>query len=362
MSLQSASSLRSILVLLLFSLFLTTCNTPPGKTPTIPPETSDTEDTQPVPQTQIPEITPDVVETPAPTRGVERVFFLVPAGADPDQVAAIQPVLEMLAAGGNLQVEQRTTLTSAELTPDVRIVVSLGPDPGLQDLAASAPRTQFAGLGIPGIKVSRNLSVIDSDGARPDRIGFVAGYLAAVITEEWRVGVIAISDTAEGVAARQGFINGAIFFCGLCKQIYPPYYIYPLYVEMPAATSPAEWQSAADILVNRAVKTVFIAPMAGGDDLLTYLAQAGVNLISSGTPPAGIRSQWVASIQPSYIPALKALWPKMMAGDDGSSVPISLEIGNVNPDLLSPGRQRLVETIISELADGYIDTGVDLNK
>jgi hypothetical protein len=30
-----------------------------------------------------------------------------------------------------------------------------------------------------------------------------------------------------------------------------------------------------------------------------------------------------------------------------------------NPDLLSPGRQQLVETMLADLLAGFIDTGVD---
>ena len=37
-----------------------------------------------------------------------------------------------------------------------------------------------------------------------------------------------------------------------------------------------------------------------------------------------------------------------------------LAIENVNDALLSTGRQRLVEQVRDDLADGFIDTGVDL--
>ena len=294
-----------------------------------------------------------------PDSQAKQVLLLEPADADLDQIAMIRVALDELIAANNLTLEERTALTDSDLNSDLRIVVVLGPDPGLQDLATAMPRTQFVGIGIPGIHATSNLSVIGSDEARPDQLGFAAGYLAAAITDEWRVGVIGLSDTAPGVATRQGFINGAIYFCGLCKQVYPPYYSYPLYVEMPASASSSEWQSAGSILVDRAVKTVFIAPGAGDSDLFSYLAGAGVNLIGSGPPPAALKDRWVASIRPGYATALKALWPNLLDGSNGSSVQAVPEIGDLNPDLLSPGRQRLVNNLLNELVEGYIDTGVD---
>jgi hypothetical protein len=38
---------------------------------------------------------------------------------------------------------------------------------------------------------------------------------------------------------------------------------------------------------------------------------------------------------------------------------LPLALQHVNPQLVSPGRQRLVEEMLAELRAGYIDTGVD---
>jgi hypothetical protein len=40
-------------------------------------------------------------------------------------------------------------------------------------------------------------------------------------------------------------------------------------------------------------------------------------------------------------------------------VTLSVGLGNVNPDLVSPGRQQLVEAMLADLRVGFIDTGVD---
>jgi hypothetical protein len=178
-----------------------------------------------------------------------------------------------------------------------------------------------------------------------------------VVAPEWRVGVISTSDTEAGVAARQGFLNGAVFYCGLCRQTYPPYNTYPLYAELPAASIAEEWQAAAGILQGKAVEVAYVAPGAGDEALLEALAEAGIDLIAGQTPPAALQEHWIATLKSSPLPALRQLWPDLMAGKGGASLPLTLEIGDVNPDLFSPGKQQLVAKLLEDLAAGFIDPG-----
>jgi hypothetical protein len=46
-----------------------------------------------------------------------------------------------------------------------------------------------------------------------------------------------------------------------------------------------------------------------------------------------------------------------MAGQAGVSHTAPIIISHVNPDLFSPGRQRLVEATLADLSAGFIDTG-----
>ncbi len=132
-----------------------------------------------------------------------------------------------------------------------------------------------------------------------------------------------------------------------------------MYVELPAAANPTEWQAAADVLVDKAVRTAFIAPGAGDEALLAYLAGAGVQLIGTSSPPPDAQDQWIASITPDVISPLKAMWPELLAGNGGLSLPASLTIGDINPELFSSGRQRLVEEMVESIASGVIDTGIN---
>ena len=47
-----------------------------------------------------------------------------------------------------------------------------------------------------------------------------------------------------------------------------------------------------------------------------------------------------------------------MAGKGGQSVPTPLFLADINPDLLSQGKLRLVQLVLEGLQDGTIGTGV----
>jgi hypothetical protein len=258
-----------------------------------------------------------------------------------------------------MEFKSVSDFTQLDFNEAVRVVTVLAPDPGVAELAAAHSEVQFLGIGIPGLQTTNNLSSIGADGERPDRQGFLAGYLAAVISDDWRIGVISPSDTPSGQASRLGFINGAIFYCGLCRPVYPPFIQYPQYAEIPSSAGQAEWQAAADNLIANAVKTVYVFPGAGDNGLLDYLAQAGLKIIGGIPPAADLNDRWVASIQPDLSAPLREIWTSLINGEGGKNLAIPIMITQQNEQLFSLGRQGLVGKLLAELSADYIDTGVD---
>ena len=300
--------------------------------------------------------TTTATHTPAPSLAV----LLAGPGADAAQAGLLQTALNEIITAAGLHWQVRQQLTPADLGPAVRLVVALPPDPGLAALASAAPGTQFLAVGIPGLEPAANLSLVGGQGPRPDQQGFIAGYIAAMLTPDWRVGAISVSDSIEGRAARSGFLNGAVFFCGLCNQSYPPFYDYPRYVELPASATSAEWQAVANHMIDYYIETVYVAPGAGDTAMLMTLAAAGVNLIGSGAPNESIQENWVLSFSSDPLAQVQAILPQILAGQGGQNLPLPLEFSQINPALLSPGKQALAEQILADLLAGYIDTGVDL--
>ena len=254
--------------------------------------------------------------------------------------------------------EARASLTGQEA--GLRLVIVLPPDPGTTALAAASPQVQFLAVGIQGVQPSANLSAIGAQGERLDQAGFTAGYLAAMITPDWRVGTLAASDSLAGRLSRQGFLNGAIYFCGLCLAYHGPSCDYPVYAEAPSSASSGEWQAAAQLLVARAVRTVYLTPGAGDEASWGLLLKSGAIFIGSRRPvPEALRSRWAATVLSDPLSVIQELLPDLLSGQGGASLPAPVVIVDVNPDLVSPGRLQLAEKMLGNLQNGLIDTGID---
>jgi hypothetical protein len=301
--------------------------------------------------------TPQPTPTVSPTPLIPVALLLAPEGADRGQIEAAGQALSNLSAQEGLRWQMRTALSAADLTPDVRLVLALPPASGLEELAKGAPQVQFLAVGIPGLQSLPNLSQIGAEASSPERAAFLAGIIAAILTDDWRVGVISLSDTPEGVAARQGFLNGVVFFCGLCRQIYPPYYQYPLYIEYPSGASPAERLSAVTALTDRFVKTAYLYPGAADPALLKALDEAGILVIGGASPGAARPTHWAATVQSDPSDSIQAILPDLLAGKGGAVLPLALEITDVNPELFSPGRLALAEKYLAEILAGVIEPG-----
>jgi hypothetical protein len=62
------------------------------------------------------------------------------------------------------------------------------------------------------------------------------------------------------------------------------------------------------------------------------------------------------TIQPNVIQAIQNAWPGLVSGQGGQTVESPLGLADVDPLLLSEGKQRLVEQTLSELQAGRIST------
>jgi hypothetical protein len=205
------------------------------------------------------------------------------------------------------------------------------------------------------------LSVIKPAAERPDQIGFLAGYTAAAISPDWRTGVLTTA-SPHGNAIREGFVNGVYYFCGLCRPVYPPFPTtgYPITIQLEAGSGLSDWQAAATMLASWEVSTVFVVPDLKDERLFSTLADAGIHLILPESPPPALEDHWVASLGYSDpFLSIQTLWPGLIQAQAGISLQTTLGFTATNPNLLTPGRQRMVQEMLDDLLAGYIDTGVD---
>jgi len=300
---------------------------------------------------------PTLTPTPLPPT----IFLIAPQAEGTPWFDEANTVLAEIARQENFLFEVKPSITAAEIQGrPVPLIVILpdGIDP--RSLAESAPQTQFLAVGTASLTPQANLSLLSAQPYRPDWEGFVAGFIAAAVTEDWRVAVVSDPNTREGKAAQNAFRNGVRYFCGLCQPLYPPFPVptYPLYGQLSPAATAADVESLIAYFQTWSVKTVFFYRPA--PEWLTAFGEAGFNLISNQPPPPGLRDRWIVSIQSLDLATeLRLLIPDLLEGKGGQNIHLSLTLTHVNEEHFSPGRQAFTEKMIGELLSGYIDSGVD---
>jgi hypothetical protein len=341
---------KSIVIVVLIAIILGACgNSDPSVTSTpLPSET--------------PVIPPTLTATPT----IPLAILILPADLDPETSNLYQTTVYDLTQASGYRFQVRNSMTPAEMTePGLQIVIALPPDPGIAALAAAAPQVQFLSINIPGVTAGANISALGGD-AQSDIAAFLAGYTAALITDDYRTGMMIPKENAEAQRAAAAFRNGMVFYCGLCKPVYFPAFCiaenlqacYPQYIDIPPDEDKARYGPYADYLIlQRNVETIFVHAGVADPDLLTYIGTTGTSIIGTVSPeerPGG----WVMTIQPDVIKAIQSSWSQLIAGQGGFTVQSPLGLGDVDPSLLSPGKQRLVQETLDGLQNGSIGTGV----
>lgn len=299
-----------------------------------------------LPPTEVPTTTP----LPAATR-----VLIANGGQLPEKdVQLIVAQAGALADATGHTAELTPPLITEMLTPDVKLAIVLPPDPGVTDLAGRYPAIRFIAIAIPGVTPTTNLFTIGADGAHPEWPGFVAGYIAAITTYEWRVGALTQAGSNDGLLAGDAFRNGAMFFCGLCNPYFTPFTDYPIAMEMNPAPTQAEWQPWAEAFVATGVKTAYIYPGVANPEMLAYLGQKGLKLIGSELPSEVLRPAWIASVSMDFSSPLGELWSEVLSDAPGRAVPSGIKVGDVDATGLGDGKLRLVNEIIALLTTGAI--------
>jgi hypothetical protein len=315
-------------------------NTSGSSTPTPAPAPNET---TPTPVDVPASSTPAPSATPAPGK----VLLFAP-NTDSGFAPAVKSRLAELASAAALTLVPVTSLAAADLAPEVRIVLLLAEPDNLTGLLSAAPQVQFLAVGLPGLSPGANLSVITP---QPEQVAFVAGFIATIISEDWRSAGL-LPDTPASI--QDAFVNGGRYFCGRCVPIHGPIVLFPVAAALPAGSSLDAWQSAVTQLQTNILETVYVDPTISSPDLLSLLAKQNLALVGGQTPSADISAQWAATVTSDVLAPLNTLWPGLLAGKGNQSLAAAVQVTDINASLLTPGKQRLMQDVIAGLQDGTI--------
>ncbi|MFN2119886.1 MAG: hypothetical protein ACK2T0_05810 [Anaerolineales bacterium] len=318
---------------------------------------------QPEP-TPIPSPTLEPSPTPVPTPDVPLAVLVVPADMDATASDQYQKTVYELAQESGMRYQVRNSYTVQDLDPMLRVLIAVPPDPGIAALAEAAPRAQFLAINIPGVSAGGNISVLATTN-QVDIPAFIAGYTAALISDDFRAGMIMPKDDPLAQQAATAFANGMGYYCGLCTGF--RLYIdqnggalsFPQFVQIPSDQDPGQlggWANYAVGSLKISALYLYPDPKLEVKQLLDGLGQTGAMVIGAA-PPDPKPSGWVMEIGPDEVKAIQTAWPQLVAGQGGISVPSPLGLRDVDPVLLSPGRQRLVEGVLDDIQAGRILTG-----
>ncbi len=337
------------LILSLLLVFLSACNNQTQPSPTV-------EATQP-PFVETPMI-PTPTESPTATPVVmldADILLWAPESADQALSGQLSNELGAYADANGRSFALTTTLSSAQLNPSVRVVVSLASPSEVESLASVLSQVQFLALNAPNLTPTENLSTVVTAEASRDQMSFLAGYTLALGTPDFRVGVLSQAGTPEGQTTREAFVTGARFHCGLCNARFAPVEYYPFTAEITDPANPADWQAAADVLLAKSVTGIFVQPEISTPELMAYLNAKNITLIAVEGQPNLEVVQKLLGVLSGGIDLEPALG-QLLLGDSVGVVKAGIELTQINRDLFSDGRVILFERIKQDLLDGYIKT------
>jgi hypothetical protein len=287
--------------------------------------------------------------------------LLTPDGSDPALAEDLNPIIGDNIRSEGLRFQVLNSLSEDDFSrEDYRVVVVLFPYPGLSELAQNNPDTRFLAVGFNDLEPGSNLSVLRSGGEAYDVQGFIAGYIAAMITVDWRVGALSIQENEDALAAREGFQVGVKYYCGLCNPKYAPTginYIYPKYIDLPVDATEAQINANLDFLVDRVVNTFYIPPGVGTQNIYRSLVGYQKLIIGSGSDfQEEYRDNWVVSLEYDLITTVNEIWDDFLSAETGFVESPPLLLSDINYDLLSEGKVKLVNQILDEVMAGMIRT------
>ncbi|MBN2048555.1 MAG: hypothetical protein JW750_11990 [Anaerolineaceae bacterium] len=291
---------------------------------------------------------------PTPTPMTRKAVLVAPPAVRSEDAAWARTRINDRASESGLTLEVVEQVMPEMIGSDWALVVFLIAPDNLDALRNSAVETQFVVISDAQMEGQGNLTVLYRD---PYEQAFMAGYVSMLAAPDWRLGgLLPWPDETTGQELIEAFTNGANYFCGRCASVYMPVALFPKTSSLTPDSAPEEWTAAFDSLHTQYyLYTVYAAPEAASSTLLAHLAEMNMVIVGGETPTDQLGDRWAATVDQDAIGMLDMIWDDLLAGNGGQTVHVPVSLRDVNAELLSGGRMRLVDETIQLLNDGYLE-------
>lgn len=287
--------------------------------------------------------------TPLPTVEIPNNKLFYFAENLPDiQSFEIQDTLQKYAIANNLDFSILESLDKEKIK-FANFVFIYEKNENWKKLAEEFPDTKFIIVSSQKIDLPDNVIQILTSNSD---LYFVAGYVSAMLADDWRVGAILPADSYDGTPSTQIFSNGVKFLCGLCSPIYAPVIFFPTVATIGDSIDTNAINSAyGEIAINRP-NTIFLPSQFLIEDVATNLKQNG-HIIISDLDVEQVNKELV-DIQIGFdiTKSLNEILDSNLVLENTSIRPF-IFIRDKN-SILSIGKANYLQQLLSDLKQGFI--------
>ncbi|HEY9121452.1 MAG TPA: hypothetical protein VIM80_00500 [Brevefilum sp.] len=299
-----------------------------------------------------PEIETEIPPTLTPSQSVQKVILISDQDVDEITLLQVKTSLETLTAeaGYELVLQDEASL---EAMADVLLVVSIGEDIDVNNLAQRYPEVSFVAVDNGNAVPSVNVHVIGDPIVDERNRAFMAGYLAALISEDYKVAVLVPSEVGATEIVLESFVIGARFFCGLCLPKYPPYQTFPQWQTLSVENLEEQYQPILDNFENSGVEVLYVQGDLAASLVMNAASEYGMTILSDQSPEMELNN-YAGTIIADPGHALSELLPEILNGREGNRVPASIILADRNPALVSEGRYSMFLEMAENLQNGLV--------
>jgi len=281
------------------------------------------------------------------------VVLSVPFEAQDDLYQEVLDFLLTWTVGEGYVLDVRETVAISDIQEDWSGIVFLKSPANLKEIQEANPDLNLLVVSEDSLTGNGNLSVIQFNQLHQT---FVAGYAGVLAARDWRLGgLLPWDDVDKGILLQEAFVNGAAYYCGRCASVYMPVTLFPVISSLPSNSNTDDWMNAYTTLnQSYIVYVMYISLEAGSDELIRTLAEQNVVMVGAETPPEGVQDRWAATVSMDVIGTIQTVLPESFSGNSGQTVIVPVQIKDVNEELLSVGRMRLIDDMMLLLTKGEL--------